>query len=435
MRVAVLGAGPAGLAAAYELVASGVAVDVYEAAPQVGGLAQSFDLWGRRVDLGSHIFAEGLPHADALFRAAVGSDAHRVRLLRTVRVDGRTYRYPFRPVDLARRAPGPLLLRAAPQFFAARVRRRDAARAEDARAYVTARLGRSLAETFFRGYVEKLYGRPWEQIDAALARGLLDAAPSAVRRTSFPYPTRGTGAICEGLARGITGGGGSIRTSSPVRSLTFDDGVGVDVDANGPIAKYDRVLSTLPLAVLARCVPAAPADLRATAARAVARSTVLVYLDVRGGPGFAPLWCYLYDRRYRIGRVANLARWWPAASTDPAPRDRTILCAELWCDVDDDTWTATEGALAEVCASELRDAGLLEPGASVADVHVRRVAGTHPVPSLDARELTIARRAYFAGQPALTLAGRHALAPMSDVADNLEAGALAAHEIASDDNW
>jgi len=56
MRVAVIGAGPAGLTAALQLSRGGASVDVYEAGSQVGGLARSFDLWGRRVDLGPHRF-------------------------------------------------------------------------------------------------------------------------------------------------------------------------------------------------------------------------------------------------------------------------------------------------------------------------------------------------------------------------------------------
>ena len=56
MKVAVIGAGPAGATAAYELAKNGIEVDIFEAGPSVGGLATSFPLWDQTVDIGPHRF-------------------------------------------------------------------------------------------------------------------------------------------------------------------------------------------------------------------------------------------------------------------------------------------------------------------------------------------------------------------------------------------
>lgn len=56
MKVGVIGAGPAGLACAYNLSKAGIEVDVFEASGSVGGLARSFRLWNQTVDLGPHRF-------------------------------------------------------------------------------------------------------------------------------------------------------------------------------------------------------------------------------------------------------------------------------------------------------------------------------------------------------------------------------------------
>jgi len=60
MRIAIIGAGPAGMTAAYELSKelgeSVTAIDVYEQAEDVGGLSKSITLWGQRVDMGPHRF-------------------------------------------------------------------------------------------------------------------------------------------------------------------------------------------------------------------------------------------------------------------------------------------------------------------------------------------------------------------------------------------
>ena len=54
MRVGIIGAGAAGLAAAYELGKRGHDVVVYERAPFMGGQASTFDVGGARLERGYH---------------------------------------------------------------------------------------------------------------------------------------------------------------------------------------------------------------------------------------------------------------------------------------------------------------------------------------------------------------------------------------------
>ena len=81
------------------------------------------------------------------------------------------------------------------------------------------------------------------------------------------------------------------------------------------------------------------------------RSTILVYLDVRGTEGFPEQWRYLYDR-VTVGpspRPALVA----AASRRPVPSGRTVLCAEIWCAAEDSLWLASDDELAAVARSDL----------------------------------------------------------------------------------
>ena len=54
MRVGIIGAGAAGLAAAYEIGKQGHEVVVYERAPFMGGQASTFDVGGARLERGYH---------------------------------------------------------------------------------------------------------------------------------------------------------------------------------------------------------------------------------------------------------------------------------------------------------------------------------------------------------------------------------------------
>ena len=74
MKIAIVGAGPAGMTAAYILAKHNVKVDVYEASDKIGGLCCSFDLWNQRVDLGPHRFFSNDKKVNELWLDVVGED-------------------------------------------------------------------------------------------------------------------------------------------------------------------------------------------------------------------------------------------------------------------------------------------------------------------------------------------------------------------------
>ncbi|HRI89328.1 MAG TPA: FAD-dependent oxidoreductase, partial [Candidatus Hydrogenedentes bacterium] len=99
MRVAVIGAGPAGMTAAYELTKRGISVDVYEASDTVGGLARSFRLWNQTVDLGPHRFFSNDKRVNALWLEVAGRDYKMVSRTTRIYYRGRYYHYPLKPVN------------------------------------------------------------------------------------------------------------------------------------------------------------------------------------------------------------------------------------------------------------------------------------------------------------------------------------------------
>ena len=100
MKVGVIGAGPAGLACAYQLVKAGVKTDVYEAGGAVGGLARSFSLWNQTVDLGPHRFFSKDPRVNKLWLEVVGRDYSMVDRLTRILYKKKLYQYPLKPVDV-----------------------------------------------------------------------------------------------------------------------------------------------------------------------------------------------------------------------------------------------------------------------------------------------------------------------------------------------
>ncbi len=170
MRVGVIGAGPAGLAAAYELAKSGVTCEVFEASPWIGGMARSFPLWGQTVDLGPHRFFSTDPRVNRLWLEVVGSDYRMVERRTRILFRGGYYRYPLEagnallnmgPLQAARCVASFLGEKVAPSAPAGGV--------ESFESWVVRRFGRRLYQMFFRSYSEKLWGIPCHELDADFA--------------------------------------------------------------------------------------------------------------------------------------------------------------------------------------------------------------------------------------------------------------------------
>ena len=98
-RVAVIGAGPAGLTAAHALAKRGVAVDLYEAGSDVGGMAKSISLWGQRVDLGPHRFFSSDPRVNRLWLEVLGRDYGMVKRLTRIYYNRTFFNYPLKPFN------------------------------------------------------------------------------------------------------------------------------------------------------------------------------------------------------------------------------------------------------------------------------------------------------------------------------------------------
>src|SRR5262249_16380825 len=94
--VVVIGAGPAGLTAAYVLTGRGVPTIVFDGDTQVGGLAKTIVYKGFRFDIGGHRFFTKVPAVQALWRDLLGDDLLRRPRLSRIYYGGRFFDYPLK---------------------------------------------------------------------------------------------------------------------------------------------------------------------------------------------------------------------------------------------------------------------------------------------------------------------------------------------------
>jgi protoporphyrinogen oxidase len=385
--VAVLGGGPAGIAAALLLARRGRRVVVLERAPDVGGLARSFDVAGVRVDHGSHRLHPSTPApVMALLRELLGDDLQRRRRRGRIALGGALVAFPPQPVDLVRHLPPTLSARLARDVALAAVRRstREPRTFADA---VRQRFGPTMLREFYDPFATKLFGAPPDALDAELARRRIGArsGTDALRRARrrgpdrgvFFYPRRGFGHIVEALTAAATDAGVCIRTGADVRAIDASSAqVGIEL-AGGERVRARHAWSTLPLPALAQ-LAGAP-DAVATAARGLEyRSLVLAYLVIE-----RPQWTPFDAHYFPAADVAMSRVSEPKNYRDNAddPPDRTVLCVELPCSRGDARWGASGAELAARVEDGLARSGL--PAARPAAVEVRRVERAYPVYGLD----------------------------------------------------
>lgn len=428
----VIGAGPAGLTAAYELCKRGVHVDVVEAGPAIGGLARSIELWGWTVEFGSHIFISHDRRVSAIWTELVGNDYRRLTLRRGIYTPRHIFGYPLALGDVVRNL-GPIdALRCLVSFAFSRFGGPPRGQLS-AEAWIVSRFGRRVFDLFFRDYAEKLFGLPAHQVDAKFALELLgnldrispwdyvrkrlvraQGDRSGAGHAQFAHPDSGIGVLWTRMAERVHAMGGHIHLGTRVQRLVTSGAAVTGVEVAGAVRPCDLVVSSLPLPVLVRALSPGPRNVEVAAQSLALRNTVLVYLRVDSPDLFPYNWLYIYAPAIRIGRVTNFRCW----ASDSPPDDASILCLEYWCSDADAVWQSDDAGIVELAAREMRATGLLGE-ARISATDVRRFRGSHPVYSKGYLEHVGTLRDYVGGFTGLVSIGRHGSFSNNSVSDSI----------------
>lgn len=441
-RVAVIGAGPAGLTAAHALAKKGVAVELFEAGSDVGGMAKSISLWGQRVDLGPHRFFSSDPRVNRLWLEVLGRDYGMVKRLTRIYYNRTFFNYPLKPFNALAGLGVVESLRCVLSYGWARLSPpKDTSTFEG---WVTSRFGHRLFSIFFKSYTEKLWGIPCSELDADFAAqrirkfSLLEAIRSAVslRRASqhktladeFAYPVQGAGMLYEKMAEQFTALGGRLRLNTPVRAvIAAPEGASTArlQLADGSEQSYDHVVSTMPITHLVQRM-GAPADVVAHARALAFRNTLLVYLRVSGANPFPDQWIYVHSEVLKTGRITNFRNWLPSIN---AGEQDTILCLEYWCYDEDALWSETDEACIALAEGDIYGTGLVAKGQVVAG-KVVRVPKCYPVYRQGYKEHLAHVEDYLSRQNGLSVIGRYGAFKYNNQDHSILMGLLAAENLA-----
>ena len=443
MKVGVIGAGPAGLACAYQLAKAGVKTDVFEASGAVGGLARSFSLWNQTVDLGPHRFFSKDPRVNKLWLEVVGRDYAMVDRLTRILYKNELYQYPLRPIDVVGKLGPAETARALLSYIREKLAPETPGAGEETfESWVVRRFGRRLYEIFFKTYSEKLWGIPCSELDADFAVqrikkfSLYEALKAALSTDKtgkhktlverFAYPVDGTGMVYRRMASYVSEKGGNVYLNAPVGRVinTGRDVTGIEL-ADGRAEAYDHVVSTMPLTLLVLSLEGVSAEAAAAAKSLRFRNTILVYLNVQNENLFPDNWIYIHSPQLRVGRITNFRNWSPRLYGE---EKSSILALEYWCDEAEEFWSWDDNRLIELGKKELADAGLVRPD-EVSDGYVYRINKCYPVYRAGYRMHLKPIEEYLGGIRGLTVIGRYGSFKYNNQDHSILMGILAAENI------
>jgi protoporphyrinogen oxidase len=388
-KIAVIGAGPAGMTAAYQLAKGGARVEVFESSPHIGGLARTLTLWEQRVDIGPHRFFSSDARVNSLWLEVVGDDYKMVNRLTRIYYKNKFFDYPLRALNALSGLGWSEALKCITSYFREKILPTTIHEGSFEH-WVVSRFGRRLYEIFFKSYSEKLWGIPCTELDADFAAQrirkltIMGAIISALfpkkntHRTPldcFAYPLQGTGMVYERMAEYITRKCGVVNLRSPVSKLNTSGGAVVSIQLeNGSTVEAEHVISSMPLTLLVRALGITERRVLEACSELRFRNTTLVYLLCDSDCLFPDQWLYIHSPDLAVGRITNFRNWVPQLY---GKSPHTVLCMEYWSQ-EDGIWQAAEDQIISLAKKEIKATGLLA-GARVLDGKVIRVARCYPI--------------------------------------------------------
>jgi protoporphyrinogen oxidase len=419
---AILGAGPAGLTAAWVLGRRGKAGVIFEADGTVGGIAKTVEFNGYRFDLGGHRFFTKLIPIQRMWAEMLGDEFLTRPRLSRIYYNRKFFSYPITARDVVGRLGlWESTLCALSYLWASRTKRREAETFEE---WVVSRFGRRLYNAFFQSYTQKVWGIPGSEIRALWAAQRIKNFSLAKAVTSilglrrehvttlieeFQYPRLGPGQMWEGFAAQAEDNGIPLHLNHCCTAVRHADGrvQTIVVRTNGHVVEQpvDSVVSTIPLSELILSLdPPAPDDVRAAAARLRYRDLILVALMAEQESPFPDNWIYLHDPETRAGRVQNYGAW-SEAMVRPG---MSCLGVEYFAFEGDELWEMPDDEIVSLATDELARIGLIDPTKVVDGVKVR-VPKAYPMYDRNYEESLRIIRPYLETFENLETCGRNGL--------------------------
>ncbi len=395
-NVLIVGAGPAGLTAAVELINRSFPCHVVESSDTVGGISRTEKRNGWRFDIGGHRFFTKVPRVEAFWHSILSRDdfLSRPRMSR-IYYNKMFFDYPLK----ASNALGNLGLvesfRCVMSYLWVRLRRpRDMSTFEG---WTASRFGWRLYRIFFKTYTEKVWGVSATEIQADWAAqriknlSLFSAIVNALlpkrnqrKITSlideFQYPKFGPGMLWEQCAKIVVENGSSLHLQTRLIRIIRNSERGIAAicrkrDGSELELTFSHLISSMPLGELVMSIsPPAPQSVLEAAQRLRHRDFLTVALVLPDEDVFPDNWIYIHDPSVNVGRIQNFRSWSPFMVKEGF----TCLGLEYFVNVGDPLWSKSDTELIALARQELHELNLVDVS-TVTEGYVVRMPMAYPM--------------------------------------------------------
>jgi protoporphyrinogen oxidase len=419
----IIGAGPAGLTAAYELAKRNLHPLVFEGNDKVGGLARTENYQGYYFDMGGHRFFTKVDEVNKMWREVLNGNFHRRPRLSRIYYNCKFFSYPLKPLNALAglgfwESTCILLSYLKWQIFPHR-------QEDTFEEWVTNRFGKRLFLTFFKTYTEKVWGISCSELkaewaaqrikDLSLKTALLSmfVKPKKTIKTlieEFDYPRLGPGMMWKAVQEEIERRNGCVQLNSDVvqidRTGNRIDSIVISDNGDTKTIRGTHFISSMPVTdFVRRLKPEPPSEVLNAAERLKYRDFLTVCLIVSKAELFPDNWIYVHDPAVRVGRIQNFKNWSPDMVPDS---NKTSLGLEYFCTAGDELWNMADAELIELGKREVERIGL----AKAFDIEsgcVFRVPKSYPIYDSDYRNSLATLKKFVSSLENFQTIGRNGL--------------------------
>lgn len=444
-KILILGGGPSGMAAAFELHKADKSFIVIEKNETVGGLARTLQYGEFRTDIGGHRFFSQNQYLYELIEDLLGGHWIKVHRRSRFYINGKFFLYPVELKNALFNVGLYKAFRIIFDYLSQRVRKAFVNKAPVSfEEQIVSNFGRTLAELNILNYTEKIWGMPCSEISPDWAKqrikglSLKEVIKKALIKSKggpktlveqFYYPDAGIGLISEKIKERILKGRCLLRlNSSPLKIIHNDNKlteVVVEAEDNTQIIKPEYIISSIPITEFVSLLePEAPAGVLEAIKKLKFRSHISLFLTLNKPRVFSDQWMYFPEKEIPFGRIMEPKNF----SKKMSPSDRTSLLVEFFCWENDKIWNAGKEELFEMSIGWLEKLNFIKRE-EVIDCFVHKEKYAYPVYDLKYRENSEKVKGYLREFKNLQLIGRAGCFRYNNLDHALEMGILAARNI------
>lgn len=446
-RIVILGAGPAGLTAAYELSKSkGKQIDVIEISEHVGGMARSFKLFNQTVDVGPHRFFSSDSRINKLWLEVVGSEYKMVNRTTRIYYKNKFFNYPLKAFNaLANLGVWETIL-CVMSYLLAKIA--PPKQINNFETWVVSRFGYRLFRIFFKDYTEKLWGISCQELGTefaeqrikkfSLGEAIITLLPLKKNKhktlvDQFAYPLKGNGDVYDKMAIKFESNGGKIHYKQAAKKIEVNAGnTGFRITlVDGSILDCEELISTMPINNLISIFEPASPDIIKSSKELKFRNTIILYVNIKKEHLFRDQWLYIQDNSAVCGRITNFNNWVP--DIRQGNEGNTILALEYWCFEQDAIWSLPEHELKQIAMQDLITCKFIDSEQDVIGFKSLLVPKCYPIYFGDYKTQLENIKHFFNQYKGLQLIGRYGSFKYNNQDHSILMGYLAARNILLDE--